>query len=66
MPTDKELIAFKIGARASKMANEDCVVEGYEILDGAIREAAESGDSELESHLKCELEKYERRFLESP
>ena len=64
MPSDKEIVAFKIGARARKMANEDCLVEGYEILAGAIQEVQESGDSEMESLLRRELEKYEKKFLE--
>jgi len=60
MPTDKQLIAFKIGARARKLANEDCVIEGYEMLLTAISEAAES-DTELHALLKKELDKYEKR-----
>jgi hypothetical protein len=62
MPTDKELIAFKIGARARKMANEDCVVEGYEILYTAIDEVNRSGDTEMEKSLRRELEKFEKRL----
>lgn len=64
MPTDKEIVAFKIGARARKMANEDCVVEGYEILLGAIQETTDAGDSEMESLLRRELQKYEAKYLE--
>ncbi|MGC8667629.1 MAG: hypothetical protein ACP5VE_05895 [Chthonomonadales bacterium] len=63
MPSSKEMIAFKIGARARKMAAEECIVEGYEILEGAIRGAGAQGDAELEALLRAELEKYERRFL---
>jgi hypothetical protein len=64
VPTDKQIIAFKIGARARKMANEDCVIEGYEILQTAIAEAKSTGDSEMLSHLRRELEKYEKKFVE--
>jgi hypothetical protein len=62
MPTDKELIAFKIGARARKLANEECVVEGYEILYTAIGEVNRSGDTEMEKCLRRELEKFEKRL----
>lgn len=65
MPTDNELIAFKIGARARKLANEDCVIEGYEMLATAIAEAKEMGDAEMERLLRRELEKYEKRFIEA-
>lgn len=61
--SDKQIVAFKIGARARKMANEDCVVEGYEILLTAIQEAEQAGDSEIACHLRREMEKYEARFL---
>lgn len=64
MPTDKQIIAFKIGARARKLANEDCVIEGYELLATALAEARRMGEAELEAHLKREMEKYEQRFLE--
>ena len=64
MPTDKQIIAFKIGARARKMANEDCIIEGYEILQTAIAEAKFTGDSEILSHLECELEKYQKKFVD--
>lgn len=64
MASDKQIVAFKIGARARKMANEDCLVEGYEILLGAISEAKDSGDIEMESLLRGELEKYEKKFME--
>jgi hypothetical protein len=62
MPTNKELVAFKIGARARKFANEDCLIEGYEILYTAIEEAKQAGDAEMEGLLHRELEKYEKRF----
>src|ERR1044071_3176430 len=63
MPSDKKLIPFKIGARARKLANEDCVVEGYEILLTAIQEASDKHDSEMESNLKHELERFESRLV---
>ncbi len=63
MPTAKQIVAFKIGARARKMANEDCLIEGYEILYTAIQEAHSSGDAEMEALLRAELEKYEKRFV---
>ena len=64
VPSDKQIIAFKIGARARKMANEDCVIEGYEILQTAIAEAQSTGDEEILHHLKREMEKYEQKFVE--
>jgi hypothetical protein len=62
MPTDKQLIAFKLGARARKFANEDCLVEGFELLYGAMAEARRGGDEEMLSLLQRELEKYEAKF----
>jgi len=62
MPSDKQVVAFKIGARARKMANEDCLIEGYEILYTGIREASNSGDSEMESLMRAELAKYDKKF----
>jgi hypothetical protein len=64
MASAKQLIAFKIGARARKLAGEDCVIEGYEMLFTAIAEAKESGDTELLTLLEKELEKYEARVNE--
>jgi len=64
MPTDRQIVAFKIGARARKLAAEECVIEGCELLYTAIAEAAAAGDSEMEGLLRRELEKFERRFLE--
>jgi len=63
MPTDKQIIAFKIGARARKMATEDCVVEGFEILSTAIAESRASADSEMLALLEREMERYEGKFL---
>ncbi len=62
MASDKQLIAFKIGARARKLANEDCVVEAYELLYTAIGEAGRTGDSEMEALLRAELAKLERKL----
>ena len=64
MPSDKQLIAFKIGARARKLAGEDCVVEGYEMLFTAVAEARDSGDTELHALLEREVEKYEKRVAD--
>ena len=64
MPTDKEIVAFKIGARARKFANEECVIEGYEILYTAIAEARASGDTEMHALLQKELAKYEKRVAD--
>ncbi len=63
MLTDREKVAFKIGARARKLANEDCLIEGYELLCTVIAEAERDGNGEMESLLRRELEKYEKRFL---
>lgn len=62
MATDKQLVAFKIGARARKLANEDCLVEAHELLYTAIDEAKRTGDQDMESLLRAELEKLERKF----
>ncbi|HZT42701.1 MAG TPA: hypothetical protein VFA07_11100 [Chthonomonadaceae bacterium] len=59
-PGAKQMIAFKIGARARKFALEGCPIEGYEILYTALAEAKET-DPELYTLLQTELEKYERR-----
>jgi len=59
-PSAKEMIAFKIGARARKFLLEDCPVEGYEILMTALAES-EIADPALNTLLKVEMEKYERR-----
>jgi Asp-tRNA(Asn)/Glu-tRNA(Gln) amidotransferase A subunit family amidase len=59
-PSAKEMIAFKIGARARKFLLEDCPVEGYEILMTALAES-EIADPPLNALLKVEMEKYERR-----
>ena len=61
--TSKQMVAFKVGARARKFALEGCAIEGYDYLYGAIAGAKES-DTELHSLLLKELEKYERRVEE--
>ena len=61
MPTDKEVIAFKIGARARKFLNEDCSIEGFEVLLTALNETADGRDTELHALLEREMEKYEKR-----
>lgn len=60
-PSAKQMIAFKIGARARKFALEGCPIEGYEILYTAISEAKET-DPELHVLLQTELAKYEKRL----
>jgi hypothetical protein len=65
LPTDKELIAFKIGARARKFLNEECPIEGYEILYTAIEEAKGDSDGVMLNLLQRELEKYEKRVAEA-
>ena len=64
MASEKQLIAFKIGARARKLAGEDCVIEGYEMLFTAIAEAKQMDDAALHALLERELEKYETRVAE--
>jgi len=61
--TSKQMIAFKVGARARKFVVEGCPIEGYDYLYGAIAEAKES-DTELHALLSVELEKFERRIVE--
>jgi hypothetical protein len=57
----KQMVAFKIGARARKFASEGCPIEGYELLYGAIAEAKDS-DSEMHGFLQTELERYQKRI----
>jgi hypothetical protein len=66
IPT-RQMIAFKIGARARKFVTEGCLIEGYEILYTALAEAKET-DPELYAFLQTELEKFERRVtaLDAP
>lgn len=56
----KQMVAFKIGARARKFASEGCPIEGYELLYGALDEA-KATDPEMHRFLQTELERYERR-----
>lgn len=60
-PTMKQMVAFKIGARARKFAVEGCPIEGYEVLYTALGEAKET-DPELHALLAVEMEKYEQRL----
>lgn len=64
MPTEKQIVAFKLGARARKLLSEGCVVEGYELLYGAIAEARASEDAEMVELLQAELDKYDRKAEE--
>ena len=61
MPSDKEIIAFKIGARARKFLGEDCPIEGYEVLYQALAEVKASGDDEMRALIEREIDKYEKR-----
>ena len=60
-PSQKEMRAFKIGARARKFAVEGCPIEGYEILYTALAES-KLEDLELHTLLLAEMEKYEKRL----
>lgn len=60
-PGPKEMVAFKIGARARKFLLEGCPVEGYEILLTAIAES-ETVDPALHALLKAEMTKFEKRL----
>lgn len=57
----KQMIAFKIGARARKFAFEGCPLEGYDYLLACLQEAKIS-DPDLYALLREELAKYERRI----
>lgn len=57
----KALRAFKIGARARKLALEGCTIEGYEMLLTCINEAR-TWDEALVPLLEEELVKYEARL----
>jgi hypothetical protein len=57
--SNKQLVAFKIGARARKFAAEGCPIEGFELLYGAIAEAKDS-DVEMAALLQKEVDRYER------
>ena len=60
LPGPKEMIAFKLGARARKFLLEDCPVEGYEILMTALAESKIT-DPVLHAYLRVEMEKFEKR-----
>lgn len=57
----KQMIAFKIGARARKFALEGCPIEGYEYLYGCLAEAQQV-DPDLADLLRIEVEKLDRRI----
>jgi hypothetical protein len=59
-PGLKEMIAFKIGARARKFLLEGCPIEGYEILLTALAEAKLS-DPQLHGLLEVEMTKFQKR-----
>ena len=61
LPGPKEMVAFKIGARARKFLLEGCPVEGYEILLTALAES-ESSDPQLHALLCVEMAKFEKRL----
>ncbi len=60
-PGPKELIAFKIGARARKFLIEGCPVEGYEVLLTSLAET-EVNDPPLYALLLAEMIKFEKRL----
>ena len=57
--TSKQMIAFKIGARARKFAVEGFAIEGYEYIYTALEES-KTTDLELNSLLQNELIKLEK------
>lgn len=59
----KQMIAFKIGARARKFAIEGCPIEGYDYLYGCLAEAKAS-DPELHVLLQAEAEKFDKRMAD--
>ena len=63
-PGPKELVAFKIGARARKFLIEGCPVEGYEVLLTALAES-EVNDPPLHALLVVEMTKFEKRLAEA-
>ena len=60
-PGPKEMVAYKIGARARKFLLEGCPVEGYEILLTAIAES-KIIDPPLHVLLIAEMAKFEKRL----
>jgi len=61
--TSKQIVAFKIGARARKFAVEGCAIEGYDYLYGCIADA-QVRDPDLHTLLQTELTKFEQRVAE--
>ncbi len=59
-PGPKELVAFKIGARARKFLIEGCPIEGFEVLLTALAES-EVNDPPLHALLVVEMTKFEKR-----
>lgn len=59
-PGPKELVAFKIGARARKFLIEGCTIEGFEVLLTALAES-EVNDPPLHALLVVEMTKFEKR-----
>ena len=62
-PSGKQMIAFKIGARARKFAVEGCPIEGYDYLYGCLADA-KARDGELHALLLIESEKFDRRMAD--
>jgi hypothetical protein len=61
--SSKQMIAFKIGARARKFAVEGCLIEGYDYLYGCLADA-QANDPELHALLQEELVKFEKRMAD--
>jgi len=61
--SSKQMIAFKIGARARKFAIEGCPIEGYEYLYGCLADA-KVNDLDLHALLQQELVKLEKRIAD--
>lgn len=57
----KQMIAFKIGARARKFAMEGCPIEGYDYLYACLDDARQN-DADLHALLLLEADKLERRM----
>jgi hypothetical protein len=61
--SSKQMIAFKIGARARKFAVEGCPIEGYDYLYGCLADA-QANDQELHTLLLAEVTKFEKRIAD--
>lgn len=59
--SSRQMMAFKIGARARKFALEECPIEGYDYLYACLEDARAS-DPELYALLTVEVEKFSRRM----